>query len=136
MASGMVRDLARLLADPVRRQARIKSLVSFLEANSAQGLVVDFEEVPKDAHKNLIAFLHELRAEFTPRGWLVAICAPFDDSDWNYRAYGSATDYQMLMAYDEHFEEGTAGAIASQSWFVDKLSRRMKELNPSALSLP
>jgi cellulose synthase/poly-beta-1,6-N-acetylglucosamine synthase-like glycosyltransferase/peptidoglycan/xylan/chitin deacetylase (PgdA/CDA1 family)/spore germination protein YaaH len=122
--------LARLLADPVRRQARIKSLVSFLEANSAQGLVVDFEEVPKDAHKNLIAFLQEMRAEFAPRGWLVAICAPFDDPDWNYRAYAAATDYQMLMAYDEHFEEGTAGAIASQSWFVDKLSRRMKELNP------
>jgi spore germination protein YaaH len=121
--------LARLLADPVRRQARIKSLVSFLDANAAQGLVVDFEEVPKDAHKNLITFLQEMRAEFAPRGWLVAICAPFDDPEWNYRAYAAATDYQMLMAYDEHFEEGEAGAIASQSWFVDILSRRMKELD-------
>lgn len=122
--------LARLLADPVKRQARLKSLVSFLEANEAQGLVIDFEEVPKDAHKNLLAFLKEMRAEFAPRGWQVAICAPFDDPEWNYRAYAAATDYLMLMAYDEHFEEGQAGAIASQSWFVDKLSRRMKELDP------
>jgi peptidoglycan/xylan/chitin deacetylase (PgdA/CDA1 family) len=41
------------------------------------------------------------------------------------------TDYQILMAYDEHFEEGTPGPIASQAWFVDKLSQRMRELDPS-----
>ncbi len=42
-----------------------------------------------------------------------------------------ATDYQILMAYDEHFEEGEPGAIASQGWFVDTLSQRMRELDPA-----
>ena len=64
-------------------------------------------------------------------GWLLAIAAPFDDPEWTYRSYAAATDYQILMAYDEHFEEGQPGAIASQSWFVDKLTRRMKELDPA-----
>jgi hypothetical protein len=123
--------LARLLADPAKRQARLASLVAFLQANSAQGLVIDFEEVPKDAHQNFLTFLHELRAAFAPHGWLLAIAAPFDDPEWTYRSYAAATDYQILMAYDEHFEEGAPGAIASQSWFVDKLSRRMKELDPA-----
>ncbi len=44
--------LARLLADPAKRQARLDKLVAFLQANAAQGLVIDFEEVPKDAHKD------------------------------------------------------------------------------------
>ena len=123
--------LASLLADPVKRRARIDSLVTFLEANSAQGLVIDFEEVPRDAHANFLTFLREMRARFSPHGWLLAIAAPFDDADWTYRSYAAATDYQILMAYDEHFEEGEPGAIASQSWFVDKLSRRMKELDPA-----
>ncbi|WP_296201091.1 polysaccharide deacetylase family protein [uncultured Hyphomicrobium sp.] len=123
--------LARMLADPAKRQARLNNLVAFLETNAAQGLVVDFEEVPKEAHKNLITFLREMRQAFAPHGWLVAICAPFDDPDWTYRVYATVTDYQILMAYDEHFEEGSAGAIASQPWFVDKLSQRMKELNPA-----
>jgi cellulose synthase/poly-beta-1,6-N-acetylglucosamine synthase-like glycosyltransferase/peptidoglycan/xylan/chitin deacetylase (PgdA/CDA1 family) len=123
--------LARLLADPAKRQARLAGLVAFLQANSAQGLVIDFEEVPKDAHQNFLTFLHELRAAFAPRGWLLAIAAPFDDPEWTYRSYAAATDYQILMAYDEHFEEGEPGPIASQSWFVDKLSRRMKELDPA-----
>jgi cellulose synthase/poly-beta-1,6-N-acetylglucosamine synthase-like glycosyltransferase/peptidoglycan/xylan/chitin deacetylase (PgdA/CDA1 family) len=123
--------LGRLLADPAKRQARIDSLVAFLKDNAAQGLVVDFEEVPKDAHGNMLAFLRELHTAFAPHGWLVAIAAPFDDPDWSYRSYAAATDYQILMAYDEHFEEGTPGAIAAQPWFVDTLTRRMRDLDPA-----
>jgi cellulose synthase/poly-beta-1,6-N-acetylglucosamine synthase-like glycosyltransferase/peptidoglycan/xylan/chitin deacetylase (PgdA/CDA1 family)/spore germination protein YaaH len=122
--------LARLLADPAKRQARLAELVTFLQLNSAQGLVIDFEEVPKDAHQSVLTFLHELKAAFASHEWLLAIAAPFDDPDWMYRSYAAATDYQILMAYDEHFEEGQPGAIASQAWFVDKLTRRMKELDP------
>ncbi len=123
--------LARVLADPRVRKDRIDSLVSFVQANNAQGLVVDFEEVPKDAHKDYLTFLRELRAAFAPHGWLTAIAAPFDDPEWAYRSYAAAADYQILMAYDEHFEEGTPGPIASQPWFVDKLTRRMRELDPA-----
>lgn len=123
--------LARLLANPEERKARIDSLVGFLQTNNAQGLVVDFEEVPKEAQHDYQVFLRELRAAFAPHGWIVAIAAPFDDPNWSYRSYSAVTDYQILMAYDEHFEEGSAGAIASQSWFVDKLSKRMSELDPA-----
>lgn len=123
--------LAAMLADPAVRKERIEGLVSFVQKNNAQGLVVDFEEVPKEAQRNYLTFLRELRAAFVPHGWLVAIAAPFDDPSWPYRSYAAAADYQILMAYDEHFEEGAPGAIASQSWFVDKLSQRMRELDPA-----
>ncbi len=123
--------LARLLADPARRDGLRDNLIAFLEKNSAQGLVVDFEEVPAAAHRNLVTFLGELHRAFAPHGWMLAVCAPFDDAEWTYRAYAAVTDYQILMAYDEHFEEGQAGAIASQPWFVDKLTHRMKELDPA-----
>jgi cellulose synthase/poly-beta-1,6-N-acetylglucosamine synthase-like glycosyltransferase/peptidoglycan/xylan/chitin deacetylase (PgdA/CDA1 family)/spore germination protein YaaH len=122
--------LARLLADPTKRRARLDSLVSFIADNELQGLVVDFEEVPTDAHPNLLAFLREMKAAFKPHGWLVALAVPFDDSDWNYRSYAETTDYQILMAYDEHYEEGEPGSIASQDWFVENLTERMHELDP------
>ena len=38
--------LARLLADPTARAARIDEIVAFLETNKFQGLTIDFEEVP------------------------------------------------------------------------------------------
>ncbi|MFO1435544.1 MAG: glycosyltransferase [Gammaproteobacteria bacterium] len=55
---------------------------------------------------------------------------PFDDSEWDYLAYARVTDYLMLMAYDEHWEEGKPGSIASQQWFESTLDKRMTELDP------
>jgi hypothetical protein len=107
--------LGRLLADPAKRQARI----------DAQGLVIDFEEVPKDAHGNMLAFLRELRTTLAPHGWLVAIAAPFDDPDWTYRSYAAATDYEILMAYDEPFEEGSPGPIDNNGFSVNEPEMRL-----------
>ena len=106
--------LARMLADPQKRRARLESLVEFLQAASLQGVVVDFEQVPKEAQPTAIAFLREMRALFKPRGWLTVVATPIDDDDWPYAEYAKAADYQMLMAYDEHYEEGEPGPIASQ----------------------
>ena len=38
--------LARMLADPVTRKARVAQIVAFLAANRFQGVTIDFEEVP------------------------------------------------------------------------------------------
>ena len=123
--------LARLLADPARREARMQEIIAFLETNKMQGLTVDFETVPPGAQKDLLAFLEELSAEFDKRDWVLLVCAPFDDPDWDYKAYADAVDFLVLMAYDEHWEEGAPGAIASQDWFERTLDKRMKELDPA-----
>ncbi len=123
--------LARLLADPDQRRARLNQIAAFIAANQFQGLMVDFEAVPPAAQKDLQVFVGELAAAFAPHGWHLAIAAPFDDDDWDYRAYAKLTNFVVLMAYDEHWEEGTAGPVASQSWFEDKLAKRMTQLDPA-----
>ena len=47
------KGLARLLADPAARAARIKDIVALLDKDKFQGLTIDFEEVPAEAQKNL-----------------------------------------------------------------------------------
>ena len=123
--------LARLLADPVKRAARLQEIIAFLEANKMQGLTVDFETVPGAAQKDLLTFLGDLQAEFDKRDWALLVCVPFDDPDWNYQAYADAADFIVLMAYDEHWEEGAPGSIASQAWFEKTLDKRMKDLDPA-----
>lgn len=123
--------LARLLADPARRAARLQEIIAFLEANKMQGLTVDFESVPKTAQKDLLDFLGEISAEFDKRDWELLVCVPFDDPDWDYAAYADAADFLVLMAYDEHWEEGAPGSIAGQAWFEATLDKRMKDLDPS-----
>jgi cellulose synthase/poly-beta-1,6-N-acetylglucosamine synthase-like glycosyltransferase/peptidoglycan/xylan/chitin deacetylase (PgdA/CDA1 family)/spore germination protein YaaH len=124
-------SLARVMADPEKRQERLQNIVNFIETNRLQGITIDFEQIPDAAHKDVLAFLGEVRAAFKPRGWLVAVAAPFDDPHWNYRAYAKSCDYLMLMGYDEHWSAGEPGPVSSQSWFSTGLAKRMRDLDPA-----
>ena len=120
--------LAALLADPARRGALLDRIVHFLAANRFQGICVDFEEVPPSAYGNLQQFLTDMSAAFAAHGWIIVQAAPFDDDTWPYRAYSNIVDYTMLMAYDQHDDQGPPGAIAGEAWFEQTLDRRMRVL--------
>ncbi len=122
--------LAKLLSDAQRRHSLENQIAAFVAAHKLQGIVVDFEELPDNAHGDLQQFLHELQMQFAPRGWLIAMAAPFDDQKWPYAAYAKNIDYTILMAYDEHDQSDEPGSIAGQSWYETKLDARMKVLAP------
>ena len=124
-------DLARFLADPAARSARIRAMKAFLEANKFQGLTIDFENVSAAAQPNMALFLHELRDALAGGGYAVVLAVPFDDPSWPYRSYADITDFVLLMGYDQHWEGGEPGSIADQSWFEKTLDKRMQELDPS-----
>ncbi len=122
--------LARAVADEESRQRLVGALSQFVEQNKFAGIAVDFEEPTKETQPNLLRFIQELHAAFQPRGWVVVQAVPFD-AEWNYREYSAATDYLMLMAYDEHWAGKIAGSVASQDWYQGTLANRMRELTPA-----
>jgi peptidoglycan-N-acetylglucosamine deacetylase len=124
------KGLAKLLADPEARAARLKDIVAFLDKYKFQGLTIDFEEVPASAHKDLQLFLAQMAEAFADRGMVIVLAVPFDDNAWPYAAYADIADFMLLMGYDQHWEEGSAGSIAGQSWFEETLDKRMKTLDP------
>ena len=123
--------LARAVADEPSRQRLIAGLTQFVQENKFAGVCVDFEEPTKETQPNLVRFVQELHAAFQPQGWIVVQAVPFDDAEWDYRQYSDASDYLMLMAYDEHYASKDAGSVASQSWFESKLADRMHDLSSS-----
>jgi cellulose synthase/poly-beta-1,6-N-acetylglucosamine synthase-like glycosyltransferase/peptidoglycan/xylan/chitin deacetylase (PgdA/CDA1 family)/spore germination protein YaaH len=122
--------LARMLANPATRQARIAQIVAFLAAHRFQGVTIDFEEVPPTAQKDLKAFLSELNDAFDPHGWGIVLSVPFDDPSWDYAGYADLVDFELLMAYDQHWAGKDPGSIAGQAWFESTLDKRMKVLDP------
>ena len=124
------KGLARMLADPAQRQARIAQIVAFIAANRFQGVTIDFEEVPEAAQKDLKVFLSELNDAFDPHGWGIALSVPFDDPDWDYAGYADIVDFELLMAYDQHWAGKDPGSIAGEDWFERTLAQRMKVLDP------
>ena len=123
--------VARWVGDEPHRQTLINSLSSFVQDNKFAGICVDFEEPPEEAQGNLLTFMQELHTAFAAKGLLVVQSVPFDDPDWNYPAYSAATDYLIVMAYDQHWTGSDAGPVAAQDWFEQNLIKRMRELNPA-----
>jgi len=123
--------LARAIATEQSRQKLIGALLQTVEENRFGGVTIDLEEVPTASQPNLYAFMRELHDTFHSRGLLVAQAVPFDDDDWNYKAYAATSDYLMLMAYDQHWASSAPGSVASQNWFEQLLAKRMRELDPS-----
>src|ERR1043166_5656610 len=123
--------LARAVATEDSRQRLINALLQTVDENKFRGVTIDLEEVPASSQANLYKFMQELHAAFQPRGLAVAQAVPFDNPDWNYKAYAEVTDYLMLMAYDQHWASSAPGSISAQNWFEQILARRMRELDPS-----
>lgn len=123
--------LARAISDEQHRRTLIDALASFVQENRFAGVCVDFEEVSDAAQPDLLVFVKELHDRCLQSGLLVIQSVPFVDPAWNYSAYAAATDYLVLMAYDQHWARSDAGPVAAQDWFEQNLLARMKDLNPS-----
>lgn len=123
--------LAKSVSTEDERRKLIQAILGAIDKYKFGGATIDIEEVPGEAQANLFAFMRELHQEFQKRNLILAQAVPFDNPDWNYRAYANVTDYLMLMAYDEHWATGEPGAIAGEEWFDSILKKRMSELSPA-----
>jgi peptidoglycan-N-acetylglucosamine deacetylase len=112
--------MAALLQNKAARTQMLDRLEPLLIANRAGGAFFDFEELPVASHAAYRQFLTEARARFAPRHWIIAIAVPVDDPDWNLPAFAAACDKIFLMDYDEHYQGGAPGPIASNNWFADR----------------
>lgn len=125
--------MAALLHDPGQRRNALDRIERLLIADHAAGAFFDFEELPPSAMADYRTFLGEARTRFAKHGWLVTLAVPVDNPDWNLRAYAKVADRLFLMAYDEHYQGGSAGPIASLSWMLDRVARASRGIDPSKL---
>jgi len=122
--------IAALLHDPAAGKALLDRLEPFLLANHAAGVFFDFEALPADAQRDYLRFLKAAHDRLAAKGLIVAIAAPAGDRSWKLPAYAAVTDKIVVMAYDEHFQGGPAGPIASQPWFTQAVTRAVRGLPP------
>lgn len=121
---------ARLLADPRQRSQLIARVYAQLATSGDSGVMYDLENLPASALPDLVRLVGESRVAFAPHGKVVAVTMPIDDPAWPARDLARAADKVVLMAYDEHWQGGTAGPIASDGWFADRLSATVAGIPP------
>ena len=125
--------MAALLHDPAARKVTLDRIEALLTANRADGAFFDFEDLPVTAHPDFRRFIAEAHARFAPHKWLISIAVPADNPDWDLAAYAKLADKLFVMAYDEHYQGGDPGPIASQRWFEEKVAKAARAIPPDRM---
>ncbi|EXI81787.1 MAG: Poly-beta-1,6-N-acetyl-D-glucosamine synthase [Candidatus Accumulibacter appositus] len=120
--------LGRMLAEPAARKRTIEQILAFVESHRYAGISIDFENMAARAQPDFQRFMAELYAVMHPRKLLVSVNVPAADAAFDYRRLVRNADYLILMAYDEHWADGTPGPIASLPWFARVLRARQRDI--------
>lgn len=116
------------LRAPDRRARLVAATVSAVQRAGADGVNVDFENLRDDTAPLLTAFVAELQAALGDRIVSVDVTAMTDSwvlDNWSTAfdrpGLGAASDYVVLMAYDQHNRLRRNGPVAGLSWVSDSL---------------
>ena len=125
--------MAQMLARPDSRQRLVGSLVSYAESHKVAGIAVDFEEVPDSSQKNFTEFIRELGVALHAVNLKLMVALPAADWTYDYKSLGADSDAIILMNYDFHWPQSTAGPIVDQTWYLKNLRMILKIVPPQKL---
>ncbi|NBW75572.1 MAG: glycosyltransferase [Sphingomonadaceae bacterium] len=113
--------VSAVLRDGHKRAALIAQISAALDRSGDDGVIYDFESLTPAAMADLVKLVAETRRAFAPQHRVVSVTMPIDDPHWPARDLARAADRLILMAYDEHWQGGVPGPIASKTWLARQL---------------
>jgi len=118
--------MAAMLKNPVARHHLSQQAVQYIVQSHFAGLVVDFEEIPKQSQKDFSQFMSELATDLHASNLKLMVALPAADWDYDYAGIGKSADAIVLMNYDQHWRTSAPGPIAAQDWFVRNIDAILK----------
>ena len=121
------------LAVGYKPELLIEEVTRFLQEHKAAGIVIDTKSIPATSHRNLIAFLYELRTRLAAekRSLILIIDATRPSS--HLQQLDRTADYIIVDTYDQTLERPEAGPVAAQGWFDSRLSEITAKLDRNKL---
>lgn len=117
-------------------------LASYVEEYGLDGINVDIENVTHEQRDQYTELVRLLRQKL-PEGKELSVAVAANPENWqsgwhgsyDYAALAEHADYLMLMAYDEHFEGGEAGPVASLDFVERSIQQALAFVSPGRLVL-
>ena len=133
---GFSRPLAQavLATDASRKQAAAR-LAAICEEHGYAGVNVDLEELGAQGFQQLALFVEALGKELHPRGFLVTVDLPADPRQVPVERLAVASDFLVLMAYDQHSADDNPGPIATPDFVARSAGQYLRRAPAEKLVL-
>ncbi len=112
-----------VVSNPTRRQQLVDEIVAACKRDKVDGVNIDFENVLSSDEANFTAFVSSLHQALQPLHDKVSVDITTDivfladDAAYFHAGLAAASDYVVLMAYDEHWAgDPTPGPVADVPW--------------------
>jgi spore germination protein YaaH len=135
-------DTAQVLASSTLRRKVINQLLIYARLYELDGLNIDFENFHYQYRDYFTQFIRELAPLCRSEGLVLSVdltmisMEPYWSRGYDRRALAEAADYVILMAYDEHWENGPVpGPVASLPWVERGLQKVLQEVDAEKLIL-
>ena len=119
-------DIATMLDSPAGRERFRHEIGLFLASDNYKGLTLDIEGFPEEAQPGYRILIAELASDLHQRNQKLYLSVPAANSDFDYSYLSKVADGLILMNYDQHYPGGPPGAISSQDWFIQNLTKALK----------
>jgi len=126
-------DVRRIFRNSDARADLINNILSNLQEHQFAGVNVDFEQLTVRDRAPLVDFMRELRATLKPAGLLLTESVPVEDPAYDLKQLSQVCDYLVPMVYDEHYQSGEPGPVASANWFQKQLDGLARVLPPEKI---
>ncbi len=126
-------DLHKILHNLDAQRDLIENLRSNLAEHGFAGVNIDFEELAGKDREPFVRFMRQLAETLHEGGYIVSEDVPVDDSAYDLKSLSEAIDYIVPMVYDEHYETGSPGPVASQDFFETQLDKVAKTVPAAKL---
>jgi spore germination protein YaaH len=114
-------DVRKILHDADARGDLVDNIFNNLTEHRFAGVNIDFEELTPPDRAPFVAFMRQLRMKLEPAHLLLTESVPIEDPAYDLKELAPINDYIVPMVYDEHYQSGEPGPIASQAWFQKQI---------------
>ena len=122
-------DPQEILSYTSKRTAIIEVLMSEADRCGFDGINVDFEKVTEDGSQDYIQFIRELSVACRQKGLVLSVdnYVPHNyNAHYKWAEQGVMADYVIIMGYDEHYNGGAPGSVASLGYVRDGIENTLK----------
>ncbi len=119
-------DVHKILQNVDRQRDLIENIRSNLAEHQFAGINIDLEQVRARDRKALVDFMRKLTETLHKSGYIVSEDVPVDDEAYDLKALSAVTDFLVPMVYDEHYQTGSPGPVASEEFFESQLAKIAK----------